>query len=83
VLDKNSDREITFEEFQNCQFYKLQRVRELPYAEPQELRPKGDAELSDDELKAYLFNKADRNTDRKIDRKEWEEFYNSVKEPRQ
>jgi hypothetical protein len=34
--------------------------------------------LSDDELKDYLFNKADKNKDRKIDRKEWQEFYDSL-----
>jgi EF-hand domain pair len=82
-LDKNNDREITFEEFKNCEFYKLEHVRALPYSEAQELRPKGDAKFSDDELKAYLFKKADKNKDNKIDRKEWEEFYNSLVDPRQ
>jgi hypothetical protein len=77
-LDKNNDREITFEEFAACEFYKLESVRALPYAQPQDLAPGRDGKLSDDELKAYLFKKADRNKDKKIDRKEWEEFYNSL-----
>ena len=77
-LDKNNDREITVEEFKDCEFYKLERIRALPYKEPQELRPKGNAMLSDEELKAYLFKKIDKNKDNKIDRKEWEEFYNSL-----
>jgi hypothetical protein len=41
----------------------------------------GEDEMSDDDLKVYLFNKADKNKDRKLDRKEWEEFYNSLMEP--
>jgi hypothetical protein len=80
-LDKNNDREITFEEFKACEFYKLEHIRALPYEEPQELRPKGDTVLSDEEMKAYLFKKMDKNKDNKIDRKEWEEFYNSLVDP--
>jgi predicted peptidase len=80
-LDKNNDREITFDEFSACEFYKLEHVRALPYAQPQDIAPGKDVKLSDDELKAYLFNKADKNRDKKIDRKEWEEFYNSLMEP--
>ncbi|NTW66874.1 MAG: hypothetical protein HGB21_11320 [Nitrospirae bacterium] len=80
-LDKNNDREITFDEFSACEFYKLAHVRALPYVQPQDLAPGKGGKLSDDELKAYLFNKADKNRDNKIDRKEWEEFYNSLIEP--
>jgi hypothetical protein len=80
-LDKNNNREITFDEFSACEFYKLEHVRALPYAQPQDLTPGKDGKLSDDELKAYLFNKADKNRDNKINRKEWEEFYNSLMEP--
>jgi hypothetical protein len=80
-LDKNNDREITFEEFSACEFYKLEHIRALPFAQPQDLAPGRDGKLSDDELKAYLFKKADRNKNNKIDRKEWEEFYNSLIEP--
>jgi len=80
-LDKNNDREITFDEFSACEFYKLEHLRALPYAQPQDLAPGRDVKLSDDELKTYLFNKADKNRNNKIDRKEWEEFYNSLREP--
>ena len=76
-LDRNNDREITFEEFSSCEFYKLKRVRKLPYADAEYIARK-DRQLSDDELKACLFDKADKNKDRKTDRKEWEEFYNSL-----
>ena len=38
----------------------------------------GGIRFSDDELKAYLFKKADKNKDQMINRKEWEEFYNSL-----
>ena len=60
-LDKNNDREITFEEFKDCEFYKLERVRALIYNELKQSGPKGKTTLSDDELKAYLFKKADKN----------------------
>jgi len=80
-LDKNNDREITFDEFSACEFYKLEHLRALPYAQPQDLAPGRDVKLSDDELKTYHFNKADKNRNNKIDRKEWEEFYNSLREP--
>jgi Ca2+-binding EF-hand superfamily protein len=77
-LDRNNDRSISFEEFAACEFYKLERVKELPYVEPNDLRLQGGIRLSDDELKAYLFKKADKNKDQMINRKEWEEFYNSL-----
>ncbi len=80
-LDKNNDREITFEEFSACEFYKIEHVRKLPYSDPELKALYGGRPLSDDELKAYLFNKADKNKDRKIDRKEWEEFYASIMNP--
>jgi Ca2+-binding EF-hand superfamily protein len=80
-LDKNNDREITFEEFSACEFYKLEHVRALPFAQPQDLAPGRDGKLSDEELKASLFRKADKNKDNKIDRKEWEEFYDSLMGP--
>jgi hypothetical protein len=80
-LDKNNDREITFEEFSACEFYKLERVRRLPFQELKDQTKDGKVEMSDDDLKAYLFKKADRNKSGKIDRKEWEEFYNSLIEP--
>ena len=77
-LDKNSDRMITFEEFSACEFYKLEHARQLPYEDPGFAEQNKNRRLSDDELKAFLFDKADVNKDRKIDRKEWEEFYNSI-----
>jgi hypothetical protein len=80
-LDRNNDREINFDEFSMCEFYKLEHVRSLPYAQPQDLAPGPDTRLSDDELKAFLFNKADKNKNYKIDRNEWEEFYNSLMDP--
>ena len=80
-IDKNNDREISFEEFAACEFYKLEQVRALPFAEMKDLKQDSNGSVSDDDLKAYLFEKADRNKNNKIDRKEWEEFYNSLTEP--
>jgi hypothetical protein len=48
-LDKNNDREISFEEFSACEFYKLEHVRTLPYAQLSDLEKGGDVKLSDDE----------------------------------
>jgi hypothetical protein len=79
-LDTDNDREITPEEFAACEFYKLERVKQLPYADPELSGQSKGRRLSDDELKAYLFKKADKNKDRKVDRKEWEEFYNSLQD---
>jgi hypothetical protein len=77
-LDKNSNREITSEEFSACEFHKLEHVRSLPYADPELSEKSERRRLSDEELKAYLFNRADKNKNRKIDRQEWEEFYRSL-----
>ncbi len=81
-LDTNNDRVITFEEFSACEFYKIEHIRKLPYSDPEFKAGNKDRGLSDDGLKAYLFNKADKNKDGKIDRKEWEEFYASIMSPR-
>jgi len=80
-LDQNNDREISLEEFANCEFYRLERMRALPLMEMKDLKRDSNGSLSEKDLKAYLFNKADRNRSGKIDRKEWEEFYNSLIEP--
>ncbi len=76
-LDKDNDRLITFDEFASCEFYKLEHVRKLPVSDPAFKNGRG-GQMTDNELKVYLFNKADKNKDRKIDRKEWEEFYNEI-----
>jgi hypothetical protein len=80
-LDKNNDREISLEEFAACEFYKLEQVRALPLTDMKDLKKDSNGNVSDENLKTYLFNKADRNKNNKIDRKEWEEFYNSLTEP--
>ena len=80
-LDQNNDREISLEEFANCEFYKLERMRALPLMEMKDLKKDSNGSVSEKDLKVYLFNKADRNRSGKIERKEWEEFYNSLIEP--
>jgi hypothetical protein len=80
-LYKNNDREISFEEFSACEFYKLEHVRELPFTDLKDLKEKNNGMIPDEELKAYLFKKADKNRDNKIDRQEWEEFYSSIMGP--
>jgi hypothetical protein len=80
-IDKNNDREISRDEFATCEFYKLEHVRALPLMDMNDLKKDNNGIISDADLKAYLFNKADVNKNGKIDRKEWEEFYNSLTEP--
>ncbi len=78
-LDRDNDRLITFDEFASCEFYKLEHVRKLPVSDP---AFKNGRRMTDEELKIFLFNKADKNKDKKIDRREWEEFYNEIMNPR-
>ena len=80
-LDKNNDRELSFDEFEKCEFYKLEQVRSLPFVDTKDLEKDNNGVVSDQDLKMNLFNKADQNKNGKIDRKEWEEFYNSLTEP--
>lgn len=49
--------------------------------EMKDLKKDSNGNVSDEHLKAYLFDKADRNKNSKVDRREWEEFYNSLMEP--
>jgi len=65
-LDRNNDREITAEEFSSCEFHKLEHVKVLPYADPELSGQNKGRRLSDDELKAYLFNKADKSKNRVV-----------------
>lgn len=69
-LDKNNNREISLDEFAACEFYKLEHVRALPLLELKDLKRDNNGNVSDEDLKAYLFKKADRNKNGKIDRKE-------------
>ena len=78
MIDRNSDREITSEEFAACEFYKLSGLKKLPYADLERYDREKKGRLTDEEMKTYLFDRADKNRDRKIDRKEWEEFYSSL-----
>jgi hypothetical protein len=80
-LDKNNNRDISFEEFAACEFYKLEHVRALPLMESKDLNKGSNGSLSDEDLKSYLFKKADRNKNNKIEREEWEDFYNSLMDP--
>jgi hypothetical protein len=79
-LDRDSDREITPEEFAACEFYKLERMKKLPYADVERYDREKKGRLTEEEMKAYLFDRADKNKNRKLERREWEEFYNSLKD---
>jgi hypothetical protein len=77
-LDRNNDRGLTFEEFKACEFHKLEHLKQLPYGNIEQYDRDKNGSLSDDEMQKYLFDRADKNKDRRIDRKEWEEFYGSI-----
>ena len=77
-LDANSDRQITYDEFAACEFHRLEHVKQLPFSDPELFGKSPGKQFSETDLKHYLFKKADRNRNSKIDRKEWEEFYNSL-----
>ena len=80
-LDTNRDREISYEEFANCEFYRLEHARKLPFVDLDRLPRDKSGNVSEEDLKRHLFDRADTNRNHKIDRKEWEEFYNSVTGP--
>ena len=81
-LDTNKDRAISYEEFASCEFYRLEHVKKLPFVDLSTFPRDKSGNISEEDLKRYLFDRADKNKDRKIDRKEWEEFYNEVAAPR-
>jgi len=79
-LDTNKDREISYEEFASCEFYRLEHVKKLPFVDLGAFPKDKNGKVSEEDLKRHLFDRADTNKNGKIDRKEWEEFYNSVTE---
>ncbi len=80
-LDTNQDRQISYEEFAACEFYRLEHVKKLPFVDLSTFPRDKAGNIAEEDLKRYLFDRADKNKDRVIDRKEWEEFYNSVAQP--
>ena len=80
-LDTDKDRQISYEEFSECQFYRLEHAKRLPFVDLDQFPRDKNGNVSEEDLKRRLFDRADRNKDRKIDRKEWEEFYNAVEAP--
>ncbi len=80
-LDTNKDREISYEEFAACEFYRLEHAKKLPFVDLSKFPKDNNGKASEEDLKRYLFDRADKNKNGRIDRKEWEEFYNAVTEP--
>jgi hypothetical protein len=80
-LDTNKDREISYEEFAQCEFYRLEHARKLPFVDLSKFPRDKNGNVAEEDLKRYLFDRADKNKNGRIDRKEWEEFYNSVTAP--
>lgn len=77
-LDRNNDQKLTFDEFSACEFFKLEHLRALPFMRPGDMEPEKSGRMTDEGLKAFLFKKADRDQDQRINRREWEEFYDSI-----
>jgi Ca2+-binding EF-hand superfamily protein len=80
-LDLDKDRKISYEEFASCEFYRLEHARKLPFVDMNRFPKDENGNVPEEYVKKHLFDRADKNKDRKIDRKEWEEFYNSVTQP--
>ena len=78
-LDMNKDRALSFEEFCQTELLNLENLKKLPFADEIISKPgTGGTAPGKDELSRRLFEKADKNKDKKIDRMEWEEFYSTL-----
>ena len=75
-LDRNKDRGLSFEEFCIADFLKQEHLKKLPFAD--ESLFKAGTAPGEEELSRRLFEKADKNKDKKIDRTEWEDFYSTL-----
>jgi len=72
-LDANKNNMLTYDEFS-----KLEHLKKVPFADMKELDRNKDGIVTFEEYCQATFDKADKNHDNKIDRKEWEDFYNSI-----
>lgn len=78
-LDRNTDRALSFEELCRADFLKLEHLKKLPFADESIFTAGKDGMApGEKELSRRLFEKADRNKDKKIDRREWEEFSSAL-----
>jgi hypothetical protein len=72
-LDADKNNVLTYDEFS-----KFEHLRKIPFADMKEFDKNKDGIVLFDEACRGMFDKSDKNHDSKIDRKEWEEFYNSI-----
>jgi len=73
VLDVNKNNALTYDEF-----IKLEHLKKIPFADMKELNGNKDGIVTFEETCKRMFDKADKNRNGEIDRKEWKEFYNSI-----
>ena len=72
-LDADKNNVLTYDEFS-----KFEHLKKIPFADMKEFDRNNDGKVSFEEACQAMFDKADKNHNGKIDRKEWEEFYNSI-----
>jgi len=73
MLDANRNNVLTYDEFS-----KLEHLKRIPFAEMKEFDRDKNGTVTFEEACQGMFEKADKNHDGKVDRKEFEEFYNSI-----
>jgi len=73
MLDTNKNNMLTYDEFS-----RLEHLKKIPFADMKELDRDNNGIVTFEEACQGMFDKADKNHDKKVDRKEWEEFYNSL-----
>ncbi len=73
VLDTNKNNVLTYDEFS-----KFEHLKKMPFADMKDFNKNKEGKVTFEAFCQEMFNKADKKHNGKIDRKEWEEFYNST-----
>ncbi len=77
MLDTDKNSVLSYDEFS-----KFEHLRKLPFADMKAFDGNKDGAVTFEKNCRAMFDKADKNHDSMINRKEWEEFYNSITQNR-
>ena len=75
-LDTNKNNELSYEEFS-----KLENLDKLPFTDKKVIEKNKDSATAAEECKRAWFETTDKNKDKKISKKEFEEFFNATMDP--